>query len=139
MRLALPPLAALCLALAPLPFPKQQPPDAASQGDLQAMQGVWAERFADSAAVTITGDRMEYSPDFAWKLTLNAKVNPRQIKAIGVGSEVAGKTRLGIYRLEGGKLIIGWRRQPAGKLDWPSSLDPIQKDVWVEVFTPVKP
>ena len=51
----------------------------------------------------------------------------------------AGKTRVGLYRLEKGKLIICWRRDSAGKLEWPSSLDPFHKDVWIEVFTLVKP
>jgi hypothetical protein len=115
MRHVLLALAALSLAFAPLPFPKQQPPGAASRFDLQAMQGAWTERFADSAAVTITGDRMAHTADHAWR------------------------TRVGIYRLEGSKLIICWRRQPAGELVWPSSLDPIHTDVWIEVFTPVKP
>jgi uncharacterized protein (TIGR03067 family) len=135
MRRTLLLLAGLLMGFAPAPLPKR--PDAASQGDLQAMQGVWTERFADSAAVTIVGDRMEYTSDYAWKLTLNAKTTPRQIKAVGVGSEVAGKTRSGVYRMENGKLIICWRRQSADKLDWPSSLDPLNKDVWIEVFTPV--
>jgi uncharacterized protein (TIGR03067 family) len=138
MRLFLPPLAALCLALAPLPSPR---PGRAEDGqrDLQAMQGAWAERFADSACVTVTGDRMEYSPGYAWKLTLHTKADPRRVAATGVGSENAGKTRWGLYRLEKDKLTICWSRGSAGKLDWPSSLDPIQKDVWVEVFTLVKP
>jgi uncharacterized protein (TIGR03067 family) len=139
MRRAIPLLALLCLAFAPAPFPRRQPPDAAGRRDLQAMQGVWAERFADSAAVTITGDRMEYHPDHAWKLTLHARADPRRVAATGVGSENAGKTRVGLYRLEKGKLIICWRRDSAGKLEWPSSLDPFHKDVWIEVFTLVKP
>src|SRR4051794_35151271 len=107
MRYVLLLLAVLLMGFAPAPLPKR--PDAASQADLQAMQGVWTERFADSAAVTITGDRMDYSPNYTWKITLNAKANPRQIRAIGVGSEVAGKTRFGTYRLEEDKLIICWR------------------------------
>ena len=137
MRRVLPLLVGLLIGFAPAPQPKQRPED--SQRDLQAMQGAWTERFADSATVTINGHRMVYSSDYAWKITLNAKANPKRIEAIGVGSEVAGKTRFGIYRLEGDKLIICWRRKSAGKLDWPTSLDPIQKDVWIEVFTPVKP
>ena len=64
---------------------------------------------------------------------------PRRVAATGVGSENAGKTRVGLYRLEKGKLIICWRRDSAGKLEWPSSLDPFHKDVWIEVFTLVKP
>ena len=138
MRRTLLLLAGLLMAFAPAPLPKQRRPDAASQGDLQAMQGVWTERFADSAAVTIIGDRMEYSPAYTWELTLYAKANPRRVVATGVGSEVAGKTRVGIYRLEGDKLIICWRREPTSKLEWPARLDPIHKDVWIEVFTPVK-
>jgi uncharacterized protein (TIGR03067 family) len=138
MRRTLLLLAGLLMGFAPAPLPRQERPDAASQGDLQAMKGAWIERFSGSAVVTIMGDRMEYASNYAWKLTLNAKTSPKRIKAVGVGSEVAGKTRSGIYRLEGGKLIICWRRQLAGKLDWPSSLDPFHKDVWIEVFTPVK-
>lgn len=138
MRRLLPLLAGLLLGFAPAPLPKQQRPDAASQGDLQAMQGVWVERFADSAAVTIRGDRMDYSPNYTWKLTLQAKANPRRVAAIGVGSEVAGKTLLGIYRLEGEKLTICWRRNAASKLEWPVSDAPIHKDHWIEVFTRVK-
>lgn len=138
MRRTLPLLAVLLTGFAPAPLPKHQPPDAAGQADLRAVQGQWTERFADSAAVTITGDRMEYSPEYVWKLTLNATADPRRIKATGVGSKVAGRTRVGIYRLEGDKLIICWRQGSAGKLVWPSSLDPIHKDVWIEVFTPVK-
>src|SRR5262245_29871738 len=136
MRRVLPLHAVFLLGFAPAP-PYRPMPDS-SKEDLKAMQGVWTERFADSAAVTIIGDRMEYSPNYAWKLTLYTKANPRRVAATGVGSEVAGKTRWGIYRLEGGKLIICWRRELAGKLEWPSSLDPIHKDVWIQVFTPVK-
>ena len=124
-------------AFAPAPLPKRGRADD-SQSDLRAMQGVWAERFADSAAVTIAGDRMECHPDHVWKLTLNGRTNPKRIEAVGIVSEVAGKTRSGIYRLEGGKLVICWRRESAGKLDWPPSLDPFHKDVWIEVFTQIK-
>jgi uncharacterized protein (TIGR03067 family) len=138
MRRTLPLLAGLLMGFAPAPVPNPQRPDA-SQRELQAIQGGWTERFADSTVVTIVADRMEYSSDSTWKLTLYPKLNPRQIKAVGVGYEVAGQTRFGIYRLEGDKLIICWRRELAGKLDWPTSLDPIQKDVWIEVFTRVKP
>ncbi len=138
MRRTLPLLAALCLAFAPAPFPKQRRAED-GQRDLQAMQGVWAERFADSATVTIIGDRMEYSSEDGWKLTLHARTTPRRIEAIGIGPRLAGKTRSGIYRLDKGKITICWRRGAAGKLAWPVSLAPLQKDVWVEVFTLVKP
>jgi uncharacterized protein (TIGR03067 family) len=137
MRRVLPLLAVLLAGFAPVP--PYRPMPESSKVDLKAMQGVWTERFADSAAVTITGDRMEHTPNYAWKLTLHAKANPKRVAATGVGSENAGKTRWGIYRLEGGKLIICWRRELDGKLEWPSSLDPIHKGVWIEVFTPVKP
>jgi uncharacterized protein (TIGR03067 family) len=138
MRRTLLLLAGLLIGFAPAPFPRQQRPDAASQRDLQAMQGEWTERFADSAAVTIIGDRMVHTSDYEWKLTLNGKTTPKRIKAVGVGPRLAGKTRLGIYRLEKDRIIICWRRGSAGKLDWPANLDLIQKDVWVEVFTRVK-
>jgi uncharacterized protein (TIGR03067 family) len=137
MRRILPLLAVFLVGFAPVP-PYRPMPDT-SKDDLKAMQGVWTERFADSAAVTITGDRMESSPNYAWKLTLYTKANPRRVAATGVGAEVVGKVRWGIYRLEKGKLIICWRRDLAAMPDWPSSLDPIHKDVWIEVFTPVKP
>jgi uncharacterized protein (TIGR03067 family) len=138
MRRALLLSAVVCVAFAPAPFPKQRQRADDGRRDLQAMQGVWAERFADSAAVTIAGDRMEYHPDHAWKITLNGRANPKRIEAVGIGSEVVGKTRSGIYRLEEGKLIICWRWRSAGNLDWPPCLDPFQKDVWIEVFTQVK-
>jgi uncharacterized protein (TIGR03067 family) len=137
MRRVLPLLSVVCLAFAPAPFPKQRRADD-SQGDLQALQGAWTERFADSAVVTIIGDRMVHTSDYEWKFTLKGKTYPKRIEAVGVGPRIAGKTRLGIYRLEKGKLIICWSRGSVGKLDWPASLDPIQKDVWIEVFTSVK-
>jgi uncharacterized protein (TIGR03067 family) len=138
MRRALPLFAPLCLAFAPAPFPKQRCADD-SQRDLQAMQGEWTERFADSATVTIIGDRMVYSSDSAWKLTLHTKANPRRVAATGVGSKLAGKARWGVYCLEKDKLTICWRQGSVSKPDWPISLDPAQKGVWIEVFTPVKP
>jgi uncharacterized protein (TIGR03067 family) len=128
----------LSIAFAPAPFPRQRRVDDGPR-DLQAMQGTWAERFADSAAVTIAGDRMEYHPDHVWKLRLNARANPRRIEAAGIGSGVAGQVRRGIYRLEKGKLIICWGRRSDDDLVWPASLDPFHKDVWIEVFTLVKP
>jgi uncharacterized protein (TIGR03067 family) len=136
MRRVLPLLALLALAFAPAPLPRRAGPDDGRR-DLQAMQGTWA-RMIGSAAVTIAGDRMEYHPDHAWKLRLNARANPRRIEAVGIGSEVAGQTRSGIYRLEEGKLIICWGQGSVGNLDWPASLDPFQKDLWIEVFTLVK-
>jgi uncharacterized protein (TIGR03067 family) len=138
MRRTLLLLVALLMGFAPAPFPRRPRADDGPR-DLQAMQGVWAERFADSAAVTIAGDRMEYHPDHAWKLTLNARANPRRIEAAGVGPGVAGQVRRGIYRLEKGKLIICWGRGSDGDLVWPASLDPFHKDLWIEVFTLVKP
>jgi uncharacterized protein (TIGR03067 family) len=137
MRRTLPLLAGLLMGFTPAPVPHPQRPDA-GQRELQAMQGAWIERFSGSAVVTIVGDRMVHTSDCAWKLTLYPKLNPRQIKAVGIGSEVAGQTRLGIYRLEGEKLIICWRREPAGKLDWPASLDPFHKDFWIKVYTRLK-
>jgi hypothetical protein len=138
MRRAVLLLAVVCLAFAPAPLPKQRRADD-SQGDLQAMQGTWAERFADSAAVTLVGDRMEYHPDHVWKLTLHTRASPRRVVATGVGSKNAGEARRGLYRLEKGKLIICWGRGSDSDLVWPASLDPFHKDVWVEVFTLVKP
>jgi uncharacterized protein (TIGR03067 family) len=136
MRRTLLLLAGLLMGFAPAPLPKQCHAD--SQRELQAMQGVWAERFADSAAATIIGDRMEYSPNYTWKLMLYTKANPKRVTATGVGSEVAGETRQGIYRLEGEKLTICWRRNSVSKLEWPVSDAPIHKDFWIEVFTRVK-
>jgi uncharacterized protein (TIGR03067 family) len=138
MRRILPLLAVLGLAFAPAPFPKQRRADD-SQRDLQAMQGEWTEQFADSASIRIIGDRMVSSSDYAWKFTLNAKTTPRRIEAIGIGRKLVGKVRWGIYRLEKDKITICWRQGSASKPDWPISLDPAQKDVWLEVFTPVKP
>jgi hypothetical protein len=115
MRRTLLLLAGLLMGFAPSPFPKQQRPDAASQRDLQAMQGEWTERFADSAAVTIIGDRMVHTSDYAWKLTLNAKTNPKRIKAVGVGSEVAGKPALASIAWRGGT------SSSAGVGKWPAS------------------
>jgi uncharacterized protein (TIGR03067 family) len=137
MRHALLLLAIVCLAFAPAPLPKQRRADD-SQRDLQAMQGVWAERFSGSAAVTIVGDRMQYHPDHVWKLTLHTRADPRRVAATGVGSENAGETRRGVYRLEKDKLTICWSQGSVGWPDWPSSLDPFHKDVWIEVFTLVK-
>ena len=137
MRHALPLLAVLCLAFAPAPLPKQCHAD--SQRELQAMQGAWIERFSGSAVVTIIGDRMEYSPNYTWKLMLYTKANPKRVTATGVGSEVAGETRQGIYRLEGEKLTICWRRNSVSKLEWPVSDAPFHKDFWIEVFSRVKP
>jgi uncharacterized protein (TIGR03067 family) len=137
LQTAVPLLAALCLALAPLPFPKPGRADDALR-DLEAMQGVWTERFADSAAVTVAGHRMQYHPDHVWKLTLDTKLNPSRISATGVGAQNAGQTRWGLYRLEKGKLIICWDQGTAARLAWPSSLEGFHKDVWIEVFTLVK-
>jgi uncharacterized protein (TIGR03067 family) len=112
----------LLTGLAPVP-PYRPRPDA-GKDDLKAMQGVWTERFADSAAVTITSDRMEHTPEVAWKLTLRARESPKRVEATGAGSENVRKTRVGLYRLEKDKLIICWSRGSAGKLQWPASLDP---------------
>jgi uncharacterized protein (TIGR03067 family) len=125
------------MGFAPAPVPHPQRPDA-GQRELQAMQGEWTERFADSAAVTIVGDRLVHTSDYAWKLALYPKLDPKRIVAGGIGPKLAGQTRQGIYRLEGDKLIICWRRESAGKLEWPTSIDPFQKDFWIEVYTRVK-
>jgi uncharacterized protein (TIGR03067 family) len=137
MRRTLLLLAGLLMGFAPAPFPKQRRADD-DQRDLQAMQGAWTDRFADSAAVSIVGDRMEYASDYAWKLTLNARATPKRIKAIGIGPRVVGKFRRGIYRLEKDKIIICWSRGSVAKMEWPINLDHLHKDVWVEVFTAVK-
>jgi uncharacterized protein (TIGR03067 family) len=138
MRRVLPLLIVLCLGFAPAPLPKQRGADEARR-DLLAMQGEWTERFADSACVTISGDRMVWTSDHGWKFTLNAKATPKRIEAVGIGPRLAGKSRWGVYHLEKDKLTICWYRGSPGKMDWPADLDPIQKDVWVEVFTRVEP
>jgi uncharacterized protein (TIGR03067 family) len=138
MRRVLLLIVVLSLGFAPAPFPKQRRADD-SQRDLQAMQGKWTAEFADSASITIVGDRMVYTADYGWKFTLNAKTTPKRIEALGAGPSLAGKTRLGIYRLEKDKLTICWRQDSVSKPDWPMSFEPAQKDVWIEVFTPVKP
>ena len=131
-------LVVLSLAFAPAPFPKQRGQDD-SQGDVQAMQGKWAEQSADSAFIRIIGDRMVHTSDYGWKFTLNAKATPRRIEAIGAGPGLAGKARRGIYRLEKDKLTICWRRGSVAKPDWPVTFDPAQKDVWLQVFQRLKP
>jgi uncharacterized protein (TIGR03067 family) len=131
-------LALLSLAFAPAPFPKSRNTDSTKE-DMKAMQGEWAGQFADSALITIVGDRMVYTSDYGWKFTLNAKTTPKRIEAFGFGPGLAGKTHLGIYRLEKDKLTICWRLNSAGKLDWPVSDNPVQKDVWLQVFKRQKP
>jgi uncharacterized protein (TIGR03067 family) len=138
MRRVLLLIVVLTLAFAPAPFPKQRRPDD-SQGDVQALQGKWADQLADSAFITISGGRMVYTSDYSWKFTLNANATPRRIEAIGLGPRLAGKARRGIYRLEKDKLTICWRRGSVAKPDWPVSFDPAQKDVWVQVFQRLKP
>ena len=138
MRRTLLLLAGLLMGFAPAPFPKQRHADD-SQRDLQAMQGEWTERFADSAVVTIIGDRMVHTSDYAWKFTLNGKTIPKRIEAIGIGPRLIGKVRWGIYRLEKDKITICWRRESVGKPDWPVSFDYGKKGGWLEVFSSVKP
>jgi uncharacterized protein (TIGR03067 family) len=96
------------------------------------MQGKWD---GQGATVTITGDRMVFSSDFAFKFTLEAKVNPNRIEGVGVVPRLDGKAFWGIYHLEKDKLTICWRRGLVGKSDWPVSFDPTQRDVWLMVFT----
>ena len=138
MRRVLLLIVVLSLAFAPIPKPKSRKTDSTKE-DLKAMQGEWAEQFADSTLITIVGDRMVYTSDYGWKFTLNAKTTPKRIESFGVGPRLGGKTRLGIYRLEKDKLTICWRLDSVGKPDWPVSFDPAQKDVWLQVFERVKP
>jgi uncharacterized protein (TIGR03067 family) len=153
MRTLTLPLTATVLALAahaaPAPLPKLPPP-ASNKADLKAMQGKWTRTLLILAGttirkargaevtVTITGDRMVYSPTDTWKLTLDAKAKPKRIDARGFPPH-ADTLFLGVYRLEKDKLTVYWRQTEARRGGRVLRFDPSQRGVWYCVYERIKP
>jgi uncharacterized protein (TIGR03067 family) len=115
-------LATACLApeaapAAPAPFPRRARPDTTAD-DVKAMRGEWVRvsvtvrgRSLDLGPQTtaaIAGGRMKYavggSPTVEWAFAVNGKVRPARLDRKEVGA--VDKSRLGIYRIEGGVLTI---------------------------------
>jgi uncharacterized protein (TIGR03067 family) len=142
MRCFLPLLAVLCLAFAPVPFPKPAKPDP-GKADLKKLQGTWAVsrrtiNGADQTArssdmtVVITGDRIRFvvggDPRTEWTFTLDPTKQPRLLdrsKVWGKGAANAGKTGpsyRGIYRLDGDVLQFV-HSTGAGALERPTDFE----------------
>jgi uncharacterized protein (TIGR03067 family) len=130
--------AVLALAFAPAPFPRpsKQRGDT-NESDLKKLQGAWTRvqlgigvpPGVDNCAVTITGTRMQFpSPDDAWTLTLQATRKPKLIDAARVNAQK--DVFRGIYRFEGGTLIICWRHNG----DRPTNFTAGVQGVWYQVY-----
>ena len=138
MRCILLLLAVFSLAFAPASKPK-------GENELKKMQGKWSREACTidgksgverpgSVTVTISGDQLTFgTPDDTWKLTLDPAAKPssidfRRVKEVGHCDAIQG-----IYRLEGDTLTICWRvsNEDLGR---PTSFDPAQTDVWVQVL-----
>jgi uncharacterized protein (TIGR03067 family) len=140
MRRILPLLAVLCLAFAPLPFPKPDRSDA----DLKALQGEWhralvtIDRVVHSevgseTTIVIAGDRMKYSvagrPTNEWEFTLDRKARPPRFDRKGLKGHAAGLTYLGIYRIDGDGFTLCSRDGHR-----PEGFDATGGSVFVEVY-----
>jgi uncharacterized protein (TIGR03067 family) len=133
--------ALLSLAFAPAPLPKKSRNKRdTNESDLARMQGKWVRvklgisghPNVDNCPITITGTRMQFpSPDDAWILTLDAGRSPKSIDA----ARVTDRNSLfrGIYRFEGGDLIICWRG-PDQKPERPQKLEAGAQGVWYQVY-----
>jgi hypothetical protein len=127
-------IALLSLAFTPAPFPKLRRSD--DRADRQGMQGKWEG--VPGPLLKIIGDHMVFSSDYVFKFALDAKAAPRRIQGIGVVSRLDGKAFWGVYHLDKDKLTICWRWGSVSQPGWPTSFDPAQKDVWLQVYQRVK-
>jgi len=132
-------VAVASLAFAPAPLPRPQRRES-SENDLNKMQGSWVrvklgiggQPNEDNCPVTITGTRMQFpSADDAWTLTLEAGRSPRTIDARRVNNEKS--LFRGIYRFEGGDLIICWRGADANP-ERPTDFTAGVQGVWYQVY-----
>ncbi len=135
MRCFLPLLAVLCLAFAPVPFPKPAKPDA-SKLDQKKIQGTWAVsrrtiNGADQTArssdmtVVIVGDRIRFvvggDPRTEWTFTLDPTKQPKLLdrkkvwgKGAAANAAKTGPSYRGIYRLDGDTLQFVHSTGPGG-------------------------
>ncbi len=123
MRRAIPLLAVLTLAFAPVP-PYRPKPDTGKE-DLKAMQGDWrmtgflidgwSRQEKDFFPIKMDGNRLSGVSTPPVEVTLDARARPKRID-MKVSS---GRTIEGIYRIEGGEVTICW---------CPRRLDPMPHD-----------
>jgi uncharacterized protein (TIGR03067 family) len=132
-------LVCLSLAFAPAPLPRRG--RGAAENDLQRMQGKWvrvelgisAPARPDNCPITITGTLMQFpSPNDAWKLTVDQSRRPN--KAIDAAHRDNPATLFrGIYRFDGGRLIICWRGATNDPVR-PEDFTPGAQGVWYQVY-----
>lgn len=130
---------------------KSPKPANAKEDDLRAIQGEWDRVFVkigrrefrprpgEGSTVTITGNRLVFSQDDAWKIKLDTKAKLKRLDAEADVARLADEKFWGVYALEKDTLTICWRPGYAEKPDRPASLDSSQKCVWLQVFKRKKP
>jgi uncharacterized protein (TIGR03067 family) len=116
MRRVLPLLSILCLAFAPVPFPK---PDRRTPKDLAAMRGEWEVischingglASTDGHTAVFDGNRLhrltEGRTTIKWIVTLDSSKKPKWMDL--KDANVPGRTLLCIYKLEGDTLTCAF-------------------------------